>query len=73
MFFFTVAPAGRQSPKPMKLKKITKMKDKEVASCACGTHVSALVDKEGKMYMFGQIEEELIDKQTGKRCGCGIL
>ena len=61
----TLAPAGRQPPKPMKFKKITKLKDKEVTGCACGTHLSAIVDKEGKMYLFGQLEEDLVDKQTG--------
>ena len=65
-FIDYIAPAGRQSPKPMKFKKITKMKDKQIASCACGTQLSAIIDKEGKMYLFGQVEDDLVDKQTGK-------
>ena len=61
-----IAPAGRQSPKPMPFKKITKMKEKTITGCACGTHLSGIIDKEGKLYLFGVIDlDDLVDKQTG--------
>ena len=49
----------------MKLKKIAKLKDQEIARCACGPQSSAVISKDGKLFMFGSLEEDLVDKNTG--------
>ena len=49
----------------MKLKRIAKLKDQEIAKCACGPHSSAVISKDGKLFMFGSLEEDLVDKSTG--------
>ena len=59
--------AVRGQPKPTRLKKVSKLKDQEVESTACGSHATAVVSKEGKLLMFGDLEEELVDKSTGQR------
>ena len=42
------------------------MKEKTITGCACGTHLSGIIDKEGKLYLFGVIDlDDLVDKQTG--------
>ncbi|KAL5460457.1 hypothetical protein EMCRGX_G033908 [Ephydatia muelleri] len=52
---------GRQQ-KPMKLRRMVKMKDQEVAFTACGGHSSALVTRDGKLYLFGGFDEDVTDK-----------
>ena len=59
-----VAP-GRQQPKPLKLKRMAKLKDQEVVGGACGSHATAIVSKDGKMFLFGSLEDDLVDKTTG--------
>ncbi|XP_011407139.1 PREDICTED: E3 ubiquitin-protein ligase MYCBP2-like, partial [Amphimedon queenslandica] len=59
------APVGRQQPKPVKLKKFSKLKDQEITSCACGPHTTAFIGKDGKLFMFGALEDDLVDKTTG--------
>ena len=49
----------------MKLKRVTKLKEHEVVSSACGAHATAMVTKDGKLFMFGSLEDELTDKSTG--------
>ena len=55
---------GRQQ-KPVKLKRIAKLKDQEVAFSACGAHSSALVTRDGKLYLFGSSDEDITDKGGG--------
>ena len=50
------------------MKRITKLKEHEIVTAACGPHVSAMIGKDGKLFMFGSTEEDLVDKSTG---GCG--
>lgn len=66
LFFSPPAVGGRQQPKPMKLKRILKLKEQEVMSSACGAHATAMVSKDGKLFMFGSLEEELTDKSSGE-------
>lgn len=45
------------------------MKEHEIISCACGPHLSAMITKDGKLLMFGQLgtdEELVVDKSTGE-------
>lgn len=56
---------GRGQPKPAKLKRVVKLKEQEVVNCACGGHASAVVTKDGKMFMFGSLEDDLTDKSSG--------
>lgn len=49
----------------MKLKKVGKLKDHVVISCAASQHCTALVSEEGKLFMFGNVEEDVVDKTTG--------
>ena len=65
-FVHFIASGGRQ-PKPVKLKKMNKIKDHEIVSCACGPHTSALISRDGKLFMFGLPEDDLVDKSTGER------
>ena len=49
----------------MKLKRINKLKDHHIVKTACGTHASAMVSKDGKLFMFGSLDEDLIEKSSG--------
>lgn len=64
MVSFSIA-GGRNPAKLSKIKKINKLKDQQVLSCAASTHCSAVVTSEGKLFMFGNMEEDIIDKSTG--------
>ncbi len=57
--------AGRQ-PKPTKLKRIARVKDSHILSGACGGNNCCLVCKEGKVFMFGPTEGDIVDKNTGE-------
>ena len=46
---------------------MNKIKDHEIVSCACGPHTSALISRDGKLFMFGLPEDDLVDKSTGER------
>lgn len=59
------APVGRQQPKPVKLKRFNKVKDHEIRSCACGPHTTAMISKDGKLFMFGSLEDDIVDKTSG--------
>ena len=61
------AVGGRGQPKPAKLKRVSKLKDQGVVSSACGGHATAMASKDGKLHMFGNLEEELVDKSSGQR------
>ena len=65
--FFRSA-GGRGQPKPAKLKRVAKMSKQEVCWCACGGHATAMLTRDGKLHMFGSLEDDLVDKSTG---GCG--
>ncbi len=63
----SLSPApGRQPQKPLQLKRMMKLKDQEVVSSACGSHATAMVTKDGKVFMFGSLEEEVTDKSSGE-------
>ena len=64
------AVGGRQHPKPLKLKRLAKLKDVEVVSSACGSHATALITQDGKLYMFGTFEDDITDKSTGVCVPC---
>lgn len=60
------SPARRQEQNtPMKLKRIGKVKDHHIVSGACGAHATCLISKDGKVFMFGNLDEDLLDKNTG--------
>lgn len=61
----TVA-GGRGQPKPVKLKRVAKLSKQEVCGCACGGHATAMITRDGKLYMFGSLEEDVVDKSSGK-------
>ena len=42
-----------------------KLKDQHIVNGACGAHAACLVAKDGKVYMFGNQDEDFIDKNTG--------
>ena len=49
----------------MKLKRIAKLKDHHIVKTACGTHASAMISKDGKLFMFGSLDEDLTEKSSG--------
>lgn len=57
---------ARQQLKPIKLKRMSKLKDHQIVSSACGTLGTALISNEGKLFMFGNLDEDLTDKSTGE-------
>ena len=57
---------GRGQPKPAKLKRMSKLSKQEVSGCACGGHATAMVSRDGKLYMFGSLEDDLVDKSSGE-------
>ena len=57
---------GRQQPKPTKLKRIAKLKEQEIVSSACGAHATAIVSRDGKLFMFGSLEDDITEKSTGE-------
>ena len=59
------AVGGRGQPKPVKLKRVAKLNKQEVCWCACGGHATAMVSRDGKLFMFGSLEDDLVDKATG--------
>lgn len=61
----TYTVGARAQPKPMKLKRINKLKDHHIVKTACGTHASAMVSKDGKLFMFGSLDEDLTEKSSG--------
>ena len=68
IIYCDVIPAvgGRGQPKPAKLKRMAKLSKQEVCACACGGHATAMVTRDGKLYMFGSLEEDLVDKASGE-------
>lgn len=55
--------------KPAKLKRMVKLKDQHIVNGACGAHATCLISKDGKVFMFGNLDDELLDKSTGM-CAC---
>ena len=49
---------------PAKLKRMAKVKD-HIITGACGGHAICLISKEGKVFMFGELDENLTDKSSG--------
>ena len=66
-YIFGHTAGGRGQPKPSKLKRVAKLSKHEVTGCACGAHATAVVTRDGKLYMFGSLEEDLVDKSSGRR------
>lgn len=64
------ATRGRGQPKPAKLKRVAKLNKQEVCGCACGGHATAMLTRDGKLYMFGSLDDDIVDKSTG---GCGYM
>ncbi|XP_074650729.1 E3 ubiquitin-protein ligase MYCBP2-like [Tubulanus polymorphus] len=55
---------GRRAPKPIKPKKMVKMESKMVLTTACNYGTSALVTKDGELFMFGK-DNQHCDATTG--------
>ena len=73
MWIITLHTAGgRGQSKPAKLKRVAKLSKQEVCGCACGGHATGMVTRDGKLYMFGSLEDDLVDKSTGKCCSYEI-
>ena len=51
--------------KPAKLKRIGKLKDHHIVSGACGAHATCLISREGSVFMFGNLDEDIVES-TGK-------
>ena len=61
----------QQQVKPMKLKRMARLKDQHIVSGACGAHTTCLVSKDGKVFMFGYLEDDILDKTTGMHTALG--
>jgi len=59
-------PVGRGPMKPLKLKRVAKLKEQEIVSVACGAHTTAMISKDGKLFMFGSLEDDLVDSSSGE-------
>ena len=57
----------QQHVKPMKMKRIVKLKDHHIVGGACGAHATCFISKDGKVFMFGNLDDDLLDKSTGER------
>ena len=57
---------GRGPLKPLKLKRVAKLKDQEVVGVVCGTHSTAMISQDGKLFMFGSLEDDLVDSSSGR-------
>jgi len=55
---------GRGPMKPLKLKRVAKLKEQEIVSVACGAHTTAMISKDGKLFMFGSLEDDLVDSSS---------
>ena len=53
MFVLAAAKVRRQ-PKPVKPKKMIKLENKVISQCACNSGTSAMVTKQGELFMFGK-------------------
>lgn len=49
-----VSAKGRRQPKPVKPKKMIRLESKQVVFAACNSGSSAVVTKDGEVYMFGK-------------------
>ena len=49
-----ISAKGRRQPKPMKPKKMIKVEGKHIVFTACNSGTSALVTREGELYMYGK-------------------
>ena len=58
-------PAPRQQ-KPVKLKRMARVKDQHIVSGACGSHKTYLVADDGKVFMFGSFDGDLAARPTGE-------
>lgn len=63
-----VSISAANNPKPIPYKKIEKVKDVGIISASCGNHTTALLSKEGQLYMFGDLPiSGITDEATGKK------
>ena len=66
--------AAANNPKPIPYKKIEKVKDVGIISASCGNHTTALLSKEGQLYMFGDLPiSGITDEATGEDSLYAIL
>ena len=66
--FVFCAAKGRRQPKPVKPKKMIKLEGKHVVHTACNNGTSAVVTKEGEVFMFGK-DVAHCDHASGKNYG----
>ncbi|XP_013400127.1 E3 ubiquitin-protein ligase MYCBP2 [Lingula anatina] len=59
------AAKGRRQAKPSKPKKMIRLEGKNVVQCACNNGTSAVVTKEGELFMFGK-DNGHTDEATGQ-------
>jgi len=63
--------SAANNPKPTPFKKIGKAKDVAIVSASCGNHTTALLNKEGQLYMFGDLPiSGITDEASGKKTMC---
>ena len=60
-----ISAKARRQPKPLKPKKMIKVEGKNIVYSACNSGTSALVTKEGELYMFGK-DKTYADSASGK-------
>jgi len=66
--------SAANNPKPTPFKKIGKAKDAGIISASCGNHTTALLNKEGQLYMFGDLPiSGITDEASGKETTVGVL
>ncbi|MPC66026.1 E3 ubiquitin-protein ligase highwire [Portunus trituberculatus] len=66
LFHSLSAGKGRRQPKPVKPKKMIKMDGQFVVSSGCNNGTSALVTRDGELYMFGK-DTSHCDATTGSK------
>ena len=63
-----VSTSAANNPKPIPYKKIEKVKDVGIISASCGNHTTALLSKEGQLYMFGDLPiSGITDEASGEK------
>ena len=60
--------AAANNSKPIPYKEIEKVKDTGIMSASCGNHTTAMLSKEGQLYMFGDLPiSGITDEATGEK------
>ena len=72
--YLTIYPLlAANNPKPTPFKKIGKAKDAGIISASCGNHTTALLNKEGQLYMFGDLPiSGITDEASGEETAVGV-